>query len=94
MKTLTIIFVCLLLAASVQITTINIPVDRPTIQAGIDAAIKGETVLVKPGTYVALLLKTQKKWFQSLEMLSSVLIMVNLDDVEYAARMLRLIGKN
>ena len=37
--------------ASLQASTIHVPGDQPTIQAGIDAANNGDTVMVDPGTY-------------------------------------------
>ena len=33
-------------------STIHVPADQPTLQAGIDAAFDGDVVLVAPGTYV------------------------------------------
>ena len=40
-----------ILAFPVHGTTIRVPMDQPTIQAGINAAVNGDTVLVAPGTY-------------------------------------------
>lgn len=45
------IFIPILFVTPVFSGTILVPADQPTIQAGIDAATSGDTVLVAPGTY-------------------------------------------
>ena len=52
MKRTFIILILLLFAFSLPATIINVPADQPTIQAGINAAVDADTVLVQPGTYV------------------------------------------
>jgi hypothetical protein len=42
----------LLLTGSALGSTIHVPTDQPTIQAGINAAANGDIVLVAPGTYI------------------------------------------
>lgn len=42
----------LLLVAEVRATVINVPANQPSIQAGINAASNGDTVLVAPGDYL------------------------------------------
>ncbi|NIS15697.1 MAG: VWA domain-containing protein [Aliifodinibius sp.] len=52
MRTLLVLFI---LATAFQLcsaTTINIPADYPSIQAGINASSNGDTVLVQPGLYM------------------------------------------
>ena len=49
------IFLSLTLPINAPATIINVPGNQPSIQAGINAAISGDTVLVQPNTYTELI---------------------------------------
>ncbi len=44
--------VTVLAVSTVQADTINVPADQPTIQAGINAAVNGDEIIVAPDTYL------------------------------------------
>lgn len=52
MRTSITFLVVLVVALPADARIINVPADYPTIQAGIDASVNGDTVLVAPGEYV------------------------------------------
>jgi len=52
MKHLTALVICMSLSLPVDSATINVPAEQSTIQAGIYAALEGDTVLVAAGTYI------------------------------------------
>ena len=51
MKKFTMIIGISILAAAMQAQILHVPADYSTIQAAVDAAVYGDTVLVAPGTY-------------------------------------------
>ena len=51
MRILFSLLLAFLLCSTVFSATIHVPADQPTIQAGIDSAVPGDTILVADGTY-------------------------------------------
>jgi hypothetical protein len=53
-RAMSVIFTCVLTIGSADAATvIHVPADQPTIQAAINVAVNGDTVLVSPGTYLS-----------------------------------------
>ena len=53
-------FLFLILPCISQAVTLNVPADYATIQAAVDAANDGDTVLVAPGNYSEILININK----------------------------------
>ena len=51
MKKLTLISAIILMAISISAQPINVPADQPSVQAAIEKASDGDTVLVEEGRY-------------------------------------------
>ena len=52
MKIMMLLILVLFSYSMLSATIINVPADQPTIQAGINVSVEGDTVLVQPETYV------------------------------------------
>jgi len=70
MRLLLSLFILATLAVSASSTTINVPADQPSIQAGIDAVSDGDTVFVGPGVYSGAGNRDIVFWGKSLRLLT------------------------
>jgi len=75
MRLSAVLLILVLVPHTIPAATIHVPDDQPTIQAGIDAASSGDTVLVAPGEYFEGCYEIDSWWTVSLVVKSGICLL-------------------